>query len=53
MKAKLRAGEWFGIFFVLVIVYVLVRPRSNAAQFVAALGAFVKALVGTATDTAK
>lgn len=50
---RIRAGEWFAIFFVLVIVYVLVRPKSNAAQFVAALGGFLRSLVRTATDTAK
>lgn len=46
-------GEWFALLFVVTIIYVLVRPRSNAAQFVQAIGKFGRALVATATDTAK
>lgn len=49
----LRIGDWFAILFVVTVVYVLVRPKSNAAQFIAALGRFLRALVATATDTAK
>lgn len=47
-----RAWDWVAILFVIAVVYVLVRPRSNAAQFVAALGQFGRALIKTATDTA-
>lgn len=50
---KGRVGEVFAIAFVVAIVYVLVRPSSNAAQFVQAVGRFGRALVGAATDTAK
>lgn len=47
------AGDWFAVLFVVGVVYVLVRPSSNAAQFVAAIGKFGRALVSTATDIAK
>lgn len=50
---KGRVGEWFAWLFVLGIVYVLVRPSSNAAQFVQILGKFGRKLVATATDIAK
>jgi len=50
---KVRPGEMFAIAFVVVIVYVLVRPSSKAAEFVQAFGWFARALVGAATDTAK
>lgn len=48
-----RAGEWFGLLFTVAVVYVLVRPKSNAAQFISAIGGFLRAIVKTATDTAK
>lgn len=48
-----RWGDVLAIAFVVAIVYVLVRPSSNAAQFVQAVGRFARALVGAATDTAK
>lgn len=48
-----KVGEWFTLLFIVTIIYVLVRPRSNAAQFVQAAGKFGRALVETATDTAK
>lgn len=50
---KFPFGEWFMLLFIVAIVYVLVRPRSNAAQFVAAVGKFGRALVEQATDVAK
>lgn len=43
-------GDWLAVFFVLAIVYVLVRPRSQAAQLVQALGTLGTALVRRATD---
>lgn len=46
----MRTGDWFAAFFLLAIVYVLVRPRSQAAQLVSALGKFSVALVRRATD---
>jgi hypothetical protein len=53
VKGQFRIGEWFTLLFILTIIYVLVRPRSNAAQFIQAIGKFGRALVATATDTAK
>lgn len=50
---KLKIGEWAGLLFAVTIIYVLVRPNSNASQFVSAVGGFLKALVTSATDTAK
>jgi hypothetical protein len=50
---KKAAGDWFALLFVLAIIYVLVRPSSNAAQFVQAVGRFGRALVASATDTAR
>lgn len=49
---KVRVGDWFAILFVVTVVYVLVRPKSNAATFIAAVGGFLRALVKSATDTA-
>jgi hypothetical protein len=49
---KVRPGDWFAVLFVVAVVYVLVRPKSNAAQFIAAIGAFLRALVKQVTDTA-
>lgn len=42
-------GDWLGVLFIVAVIYVLVRPRSRAAQLVEALGAMVVALVRTAT----
>lgn len=50
---RVRVGDWFAILFFVAVVYVLVRPSSNAAQFIAALGGFLRSLVKTVTDTAK
>lgn len=50
---KRRTWDWVAVFFTVTIVYVLVRPSSNAAQFVSAVGAFLRALVKSATGTAK
>lgn len=45
-----RAGDWFAVLFLLAIVYVLVRPASQAAKLVDALGAAAVAVVRRATD---
>jgi superfamily II DNA or RNA helicase len=50
---KAFAGDWFALLFIVAIIYVLVRPDSNAAQFVQAIGRFGRALVASATDTAR
>jgi len=49
----IRVGDWVAVFFTVTIIYVLVRPSSNAAQFVQAVGQFAVSLVKTVTDTAK
>lgn len=51
--STLKVGDWFALLFVVAVVYVLVRPSSNAAQLVSAVGKFIVSLVKTATDTAK
>lgn len=48
-----RTWDWVAVAFTVAIVYVLVRPSSNAAQFVSAVGQLGKAMVKSATDTAK
>jgi hypothetical protein len=45
-------GDWIGLLFVVAIVYVLVRPRSKAAETVEALGSMLVSLVRRATDLA-
>lgn len=49
-RGAMRAGEWFGLLFLVAVLYVLVRPRSGAAQMVAALGKLLAAIVRRATD---
>jgi hypothetical protein len=43
-------GDWLAVLFVVAMVYVLVRPRSKAAELVEGFGKFVVALVSKATD---
>jgi hypothetical protein len=43
------AGEWVAALFVVAVVYVLVRPNSQAAQLVDAFGRLLISLVQTAT----
>jgi hypothetical protein len=50
---KPRVGEWFAVLFAVAIIYVLVRPSSNAAQFVAAIGRLGRVLVETATSVTR
>jgi hypothetical protein len=45
-------GDWFALLFVVAMVYVLVRPRSKAAELVDGFGKFVVAMVSKATDLA-
>lgn len=45
-------GDWLGLLFLLVIVYLLVRPRSLAVQTVDAFGDMLVAMVRRATDLA-
>ncbi len=49
----MKWSEIFTMAFVVTIVYVLVRPQSQAGQLVQALGTFGRNLVAAATDTAK
>jgi len=48
-----RLWQWISLAFVVTIVYVLVRPSSNAAQFVQGVGKFARQLVTVVTDSAK
>lgn len=48
----MRVGTWFGVAFLVAVVYVLVRPRSGAAQLVNAVGRAGVAIVRRATDIA-
>lgn len=42
-------GDWFALLFVVTIIYVLVRPKSKAAELVEAFGAMTTEMVKTAT----
>lgn len=46
------ASDWFGLLFVVAVVYVLVRPSSKAAELVDAVGSLMLALTRRATDLA-
>lgn len=48
-----RFGDWLGLLLVVAIVYVLVRPRSKAAELVEALGNMLTAMVRTTADLAR
>lgn len=48
----LGLGDWFMLLFVVAAVYVLVRPRSKAAEFVTSIGGMMTAMVRRATDIA-
>lgn len=50
---RARVGDWIALWFFVVIVYVLVRPSSKAAQLVAALGKFGRALISSAVGAPK
>lgn len=50
MKARELAANWIVGAFLLAIVYVLVRPRSKAAELVQSFSDAVIAMVRTATD---
>lgn len=45
-------GDWLGLLFIVAVIYVLVRPRSKAADMVDALGQMLVAMVRSATDLA-
>jgi len=45
-------GDWLALIFVVTIIYLLVRPRSQAAQTVDAIGDLVTEIVRRATDVA-
>lgn len=47
-----RLADWFGLAFVIGILYILVRPRSQAAQFVDAVADLLIALVRSAGQLA-
>jgi hypothetical protein len=45
-------GDWFGLFFIVALIYLLVRPGSKAAETVGAVGGMLVAIVRQATDIA-
>lgn len=47
-----RFADWFGLAFIVGIIYILVRPRSQAAQAVEAVGHMLVGIVRRATDLA-
>lgn len=49
---RVTVGDVLAVGFLLAVVYVLVRPRSGAAQLVQAIGTAGVAIVRRATDTA-
>lgn len=48
----MAAADWLGLLFIVAIIYVLVRPRSKAAELVDAFGRMLVAMVRSATDLA-
>lgn len=48
----MKTGDVLALAFVLAVVYMLVRPSSQAAQLVQAIGRAGIAMVRRATDTA-
>src|SRR4029077_10974665 len=48
----MRIFDWLSLVFVAAIVYVLVRPRSKAAELVDGVGNMLVSLVRQATDLA-
>lgn len=47
-----RFADWLGLLLVVAVIYVLVRPQSQAAQLVEAVGGMLVKVVGAATDLA-
>ena len=47
---KARVGDWVAAFFLIVIIYVLVRPRSAAADAVDLFSKGMAAIVRNVTD---
>lgn len=45
-----RVFDWFALLFVVLMVYILVRPRSKAADLVQAFFDMTISLVRSATD---
>lgn len=43
-------GEWITVIFFVAMLYILVRPRSNGAEFVKAFGTAMTAIVKNAAD---
>ena len=50
MTAEL--GDWLALLFLVTIIFVLVRPRSKAAELVEAVGSMMVNMVRRATDIA-
>lgn len=47
-----RWADWFGLVFVVAIIYVIVRPRSKVGGAIEALGSLMISMVRRATDLA-
>ena len=45
-------GDWLGLLAIVAIIFLLVRPRSKAAETIDAVGGMLVALVRSATDIA-
>lgn len=45
-------GDWLGLLLVVAIIYVLVRPQSQVAELVDAIGGMLIKVVANATDLA-
>lgn len=50
MKAKALLGDWVAALFLVVVIYVLVRPRSAAAEAVDLFSKAMAAIVRSVTD---
>lgn len=50
MKGRAAVGDWVAAFFLIVIVYVLVRPKSAAADAVDLFSKAMSAIVRSVTD---
>lgn len=51
MRGRASLGDWVAALFLLVILYVLVRPRSAAAEAVDLFAKAMTAVVRATTDT--
>lgn len=50
MKRIGRISDWFAVFFLVVLLYILVRPQSAAADLIDQFSKAMSALVRATTD---